>query len=60
MLSARRAMGGGGKMTEKECKHESYEIKQVMDFQFCVCRNCGFQWKGNKPYKEKEEILKHD
>jgi len=47
-------------MTEKECKHESYEIKQVMDFQFCVCRNCGFQWKGNKPYKEKEEILKHD
>ena len=32
-----------------KCEHKDYEIKQVMDFQFCVCKQCGFQWKGNKP-----------
>ena len=35
-----------------ECKHDSYEVKQIMDMKFCVCK-CGFQWKGDKPYSNR-------
>ena len=35
-----------------ECKHEDYEVKQIMDMRFCVCSKCGFQWKGDKPAPE--------
>lgn len=35
-----------------QCKHEEYEVKRVMDFVFCVCKKCGKQWKGDKPYQK--------
>ena len=40
------------KLATMECKHEDYEVKQVMDMRFCVCSKCGFQWKGDKPAPE--------
>ena len=29
------------------CLHASFEQKQVMDFRFNICRECGYQWKAH-------------
>jgi len=29
------------------CKHENCDKKRVMDMDFSVCNECGFQWKGH-------------
>ena len=34
-----------------DCDHREYDVKQVMGMKFCLCRLCGFQWKGDKPFK---------
>lgn len=36
--------------TKALCAHTNYEVKKVMDMQFCVCLDCDFQRWGNKPY----------
>lgn len=28
------------------CKHLNYKRQRVMDFNFYVCCDCGFQWKA--------------
>ena len=38
------------------CNHEKYQIKYIMDFSFCVCDNCNFQWKGTEPFQKTETI----
>jgi len=30
---------------KEECKHENNFLNRVMDFEFRVCSDCGFQWK---------------
>jgi len=50
---------GKRKGVKMKCDHKSYEVKIVMGMQFCVCRNCGFQWKGNKPYKTTSKQAKY-
>jgi len=32
----------------KPCEHKNYDVKQIMDFRFRVCLDCGFQWKEDK------------
>ena len=46
---------GDLKDMEKECEHINYDVRECMDFTFCVCANCGFQWKGDKPYIKPED-----
>jgi ribosomal protein S14 len=28
-----------------QCQHDKFDRRQVMDFSFNVCRDCGHQWK---------------
>uniref|UniRef100_A0A6M3XEV9 Uncharacterized protein n=1 Tax=viral metagenome TaxID=1070528 RepID=A0A6M3XEV9_9ZZZZ len=39
-----------------KCKHDDYEVRQVMDMKFCVCK-CGFQWKGDKPHNKPDKRI---
>ena len=38
------------------CKHERYQVKQIMDFFFCICDDCNLQWRGTEPFQEINQI----